>query len=234
VHAEASALAKIKATSRNDPALAATVYTTLEPCTVRTKQRATCSNLLVSRSVGRVVIGILDPNKDIRGQGEWQLEDARIKIGKFDPDLVQVIRQLNKDFIDYETGLGISISYPKANEAVTKGPLEFRGTFRMHPRPGDRIVALVRFNTFYAPQQAISFDRNSSTWKCNVWCNAAEEKDMHEYELIVARINDDIQILQSYYSRVNQITNKWIAIEMPTVPSGLEILAGVTVRRTLS
>lgn len=230
VHAEASALKKIDAKRRNDAAIGSTVYTTLEPCTTRKKDRWPCANLLISRQVSRVVIGMLDPNKDIRGQGEWQLEDTRIKIGKFEPDLVQVIRDLNRDFIDYETGLGIHISTPKEKGEVTRGPVELAGTFRMHPRAGDAVAALVRYKTSYAPQQRISFNRDLGTWSCNVWCNA-EEDDVNEYELIVARINDDIQVLQAYYSQVHTITGKWIAFEMSTVPSGLEILDSVIVKR---
>ncbi len=228
MHAEASALDKIGSTSRNDSAIGSTVFTTLEPCTVRTRQRWPCANLLISKRVKRVVFGMLDPNKDIRGQGYWQLEEAGIEIGKFDSDLVHEIRSLNGKFIDYETGLGISISNPKPGDPIKRGRIEFSGTYRMRPRAGDRIVALVRQRILYAPQQPISFDRDSPTWKCGVWCTG-DEKDGNEYELIVARINDDLQISFLHYSRVHGLTNKWIPIEMPIVPTGLEILASVQI-----
>jgi pyrimidine deaminase RibD-like protein len=88
VHAEVSGLNKISANPRNDLATGCTVFTTLEPCTTRNRYLQPCASALISRGVKRVVIGMLDPNKDIRGQGEWQLEDARITIGKFDADLL--------------------------------------------------------------------------------------------------------------------------------------------------
>jgi pyrimidine deaminase RibD-like protein len=49
------------------------VYSTLEPCTSRGRQTACCLRLL-NAGVAEVVIGILDPNPDIRGRGEYKFE----------------------------------------------------------------------------------------------------------------------------------------------------------------
>src|SRR5262249_48832268 len=49
----------------------ATVFTTLEPCTDRSPPKISCADRLIERQVGRVVIGILDP--DDRGQGYYKL-----------------------------------------------------------------------------------------------------------------------------------------------------------------
>src|SRR5580704_16892410 len=94
-HAEESALRKV----RNDELVGATVYSTLEPCTTRGK--TACSLLVIQRGVKRLVYGMLDPNPDIRGQGEWLLESYGIEIAKFPSELVRAIKAQNADFIDY-------------------------------------------------------------------------------------------------------------------------------------
>jgi hypothetical protein len=165
-----------------------------------------------------------------RNYRQEQLKSSAICHYNLQTSIVQVIRELNRDFIEYETGLGINISAPTQNQHVTTGPIESRGRFRTHPRSGDRIVAIVRFRTFYAPQQTISFDRASSTWNCKVWCNA-DEKTPHEYDLLIARISDDLEMLFRYYSRVHEQSDRWIPFELTTTPSGLEILASVTVSK---
>jgi hypothetical protein len=54
-----------------------------------------------------MVYEMLNPNPDIRGRGEWRLEEGGIEAGKFDHDLVKAIRSQNADFIEYMQGLGL-------------------------------------------------------------------------------------------------------------------------------
>ena len=74
-HAEQEALDGI----RDDVVAGAVVYSTLEPCTFRGKQTPCCLRLL-DRGVSEVVIGILDPNPDIRGKGWWKFEERGVKV----------------------------------------------------------------------------------------------------------------------------------------------------------
>lgn len=60
VHAEESALAKL---DPNDPRLAeATTYSTLEPCSERRSERATCVELIIASGIPRVVIAWREPS----------------------------------------------------------------------------------------------------------------------------------------------------------------------------
>jgi pyrimidine deaminase RibD-like protein len=77
----------------------ATVYTTLEPCTSRNPPKIPCAERLVARKVGRVVMGILDPDERVHGRGQMRLRKARIVTDFFPADLMSEVEELNRDFI---------------------------------------------------------------------------------------------------------------------------------------
>src|SRR5262249_34434322 len=58
-----------------------------------------CADRIIERRIKRVVIGALDRNPKIQGCGETRLLDAGIEIVRFEPDLIQVIEELNRDFL---------------------------------------------------------------------------------------------------------------------------------------
>jgi pyrimidine deaminase RibD-like protein len=83
----------------NETLTGATLFTTLEPCTKRNDPKIACATRVVERHLGKVFIGTLDRNEAIRGKGEFQLQDAGIRIARFDSDLMPVLDELNRDFI---------------------------------------------------------------------------------------------------------------------------------------
>ena len=60
VHAEESALAKLPASG--PPLAAATLYSTLEPCSARKSKPRTCTELILAVRIGRVVIAWREPS----------------------------------------------------------------------------------------------------------------------------------------------------------------------------
>ena len=78
----------------------ATIYTTLEPCTQRRHPKISCTERLIERRVGRVVIGILDPNPYLSGRSVRILNHAGIETTLFPDDISTSIHSLNKAFVE--------------------------------------------------------------------------------------------------------------------------------------
>lgn len=74
-HAEPNALAACS----ESPA-GATVYVTLEPCCHPNKKTPPCAPKLIEAKVGRVVVGCIDPNLNVRGAGVEKLRKAGIDV----------------------------------------------------------------------------------------------------------------------------------------------------------
>jgi ATP-dependent DNA helicase RecG len=81
----------------------ATLYVTLEPCVKRSEKKTPCAERIKDARIGRVVVGMTDPNPDIQGKGVQCLLDNRIKVDFFDVDLITKIKEANSTFIEYWT-----------------------------------------------------------------------------------------------------------------------------------
>jgi diaminohydroxyphosphoribosylaminopyrimidine deaminase/5-amino-6-(5-phosphoribosylamino)uracil reductase len=102
-HAESTALRECSSRELRD----AILITTLEPCTVRKHNWVkgefpkSCVELILHFGIRKVVIGIVDPNPDIRGKGISELEERGIEVAFFPPELRSRIYTINKEYIKF-------------------------------------------------------------------------------------------------------------------------------------
>jgi diaminohydroxyphosphoribosylaminopyrimidine deaminase/5-amino-6-(5-phosphoribosylamino)uracil reductase len=91
-HAEEVAISKL---STNDPRLAgATIYSTLEPCSKRASRPRTCTELIITAGITRVVLAWREPSLFVDCEGIELLTAAGLEVAEY-PDLADAIRQVN-------------------------------------------------------------------------------------------------------------------------------------------
>ncbi len=96
-HAEFMAFKKAREASLD--VRGATLYTTLEPCTYRNKPDFfPCSEHIANESISEVVIGMLDANPRIRGNGVNYLRKNRVAVNAIGI-LEEEILGLNSDYV---------------------------------------------------------------------------------------------------------------------------------------
>lgn len=102
LHAERNAFRD--ADERGVDCAGATMYVTLEPCCHHGKQPP-CTEAIIAHKIGRVVVGLLDPNPLVAGKGIRQLEEAGIEVEVIDQSsgLAQEMKLQNRVFLRYIT-----------------------------------------------------------------------------------------------------------------------------------
>jgi len=80
----------------------ATLITTLEPCTSRKHPKIPCASHIINRGIKKVIIGMIDPNPEIRGKGVLLLQKNKIVVEFFSGENIEKVKEINKDFWDQE------------------------------------------------------------------------------------------------------------------------------------
>ena len=93
---------------KHDKVAGGTLYTTLEPCTERNPPKLHCAARICSRRLGRVVIGMLDPNQKICGKGIRELRSHGIDVDLFPSKLMAEVEDQNREFTLYQESLEAS------------------------------------------------------------------------------------------------------------------------------
>lgn len=102
LHAERNAFRD--ADTRGVDCVGATMYVTLEPCCHYGKQPP-CTEAIIEHHIGRVVVGLLDPNPLVAGHGIEILRQKGIEVEVIEQDsaLAQELKHQNRVFLQFIT-----------------------------------------------------------------------------------------------------------------------------------
>jgi pyrimidine deaminase RibD-like protein len=241
-HAEFNAIEQAKA----KPMLAkATLYTTLEPCTidVRRNPLECCTELIHQYRIKKVFVGILDPNQGVTGKGLWRLQDTGVEVALFPHDLSKEILIQNAAFIRSQRTLGAVIVSPKDGEELRTYETSGRHSVRftcLNPPGSDTYLFSHRQGQCW-PQGGPFREIEPGVWEVDAHFGTTGE---HVLQLVTA--NDLASILIRYYRKVTELNRSrrerlrgkidmsllggdYPGIGMNGLPKGLRHEASVTV-----
>lgn len=99
-HAETVALEAAREAAGAAAVRGATLYCSLEPCsfTAPDKHQPPCTRAIIASGIARVVIGMIDPNPRVSGNGVAQLRAAGIEVCL--SDFAHEFEEMNREFVE--------------------------------------------------------------------------------------------------------------------------------------
>lgn len=241
-HAEFNALGQIADKS----ALAgATLYTTLEPCTppVRSKPLESCTELILQHEIGKVFVGMLDPNQGVTGKGLWRLQDAGVEVALFPHGLSQEVRAQNAAFIRSQQTLCAAIISPRDGDELRtyESGGKYAVRFKSSNPPGSNTYLLIYRGGSYWPASGPFREVEPGVWEIDAQFGSTGD---HVLQLVTA--GDLAEALVRYYRKITaQNVNRreklrgkvdasalggdYPGIEMNGLPKGFQLEASVAV-----
>jgi diaminohydroxyphosphoribosylaminopyrimidine deaminase / 5-amino-6-(5-phosphoribosylamino)uracil reductase len=146
----------------------ATVYTTLEPCSVRKPPKKSCTDRLIEGKVARVVYGMGDKHESVYGHAS--LQEAGIAVAGFPDDLMQELLAINKEWSD---SLRVKPIPPPPNDtngiagaSYRKPGTPIEETIHLHVRPPkhDGGYYTIEDNDKNVLDYARTFDEIAAKW----------------------------------------------------------------------
>jgi pyrimidine deaminase RibD-like protein len=223
----------------------ATLYTTLEPCTmqVRSKPQECCTELIRQHQIKKVFVGILDPNEGVTGKGLLRLQESGVEVVLFPHDLSKEVRSQNASFIRSQQDLGATIISPQHDEQLRTYESEGRHPVRfksLNPPRSDTYLLIYK-GGIYWPQSGPFRQLESRLWEIDAHFGSTGE---HTLQLVTA--NDLGSALIRYYRKIVELNRgrreklrdkidasllggDYPGIEMNGLPKGLRLEAAVNV-----
>lgn len=142
------------------------LYVTLEPCIdkVRNPPKRGCATHIIKSRIGKVYIGMRDPDIAIENEGANTLMAAQIEVHDFDPDISKQIRESLSDFINYKEAEKLRIQKEgteKAEKEYGKKPVAGTNTQQFSNSAVQEFISNSGANFSYPSQDfnnwAISF-----------------------------------------------------------------------------
>ena len=93
-HAEQEALAKALAAGAGADLHGAAIYSSMEPCSKRSSEPESCTQLILRYGFARVVFAAYEPDCFVQCQGAQQLREAGVDVRVY-PELAQAVRKAN-------------------------------------------------------------------------------------------------------------------------------------------